>query len=105
MKNLVKIALLAGGIFSFTAGNAQTKKDTTVGQHIGHAAKKVGHATAHTAALGAAAVTDKKYDDKRGPHGESVYIDKHSRYFYVNKRGHRVYIKKSQIRDKSEFKN
>jgi hypothetical protein len=105
MKNLVKIALVAGGILSFSAGYAQTRKDTTVGQHIDHAAKKVGHTTAHAAALSAAAVTDKKYDNKRGPHGESIYIDKHSRYFYVNKRGHRVYIKKSQLRDKSEFKD
>ncbi|MDO3640635.1 hypothetical protein [Mucilaginibacter sp. L3T2-6] len=102
MKNLVKIALVAGGIFTFTAGNAQTHKDSTLGHQIGHAAKKVGHKTAQVAATGAAAVTDKKYDNKRGPHGESIYIDKHSRYFYVNKKGHRVYLKKSQLVDKSE---
>ena|ERR1700743_2218265 len=100
MKNFVKVALVAAGVFSFAAGHAQTKKDTTVGQKVGHAAKTVGHTTSHAAALGAAAVTDKKYDGKEGPNGETIYINKNSHYFYVNKKGHRVYLKKSQLRDK-----
>ena len=99
MKNLLKVALVAAGIFSFTAGQAQTHKDTTVGQHVGTAAKKVGHKTSQIAASGAAAVTDKRYDGKYGPHGELIYINKHDHCFYVNKKGHRVYIKKSQLLD------
>lgn len=100
MKNLIKVTLVAAGIFSFTASHAQTHKDSTVGHQIGTAAKKVGHKTSQIAASGAAAVTDKRYDEKYGPQGQTIYIDKHDRCFYVNKRGHRVYIKRSQLLDK-----
>jgi len=99
MKHLFKAALVAAGIFSFGAASAQTHKDSTVGQKIDKTATKVGHKTAQIAATGAAAVTDKKYDGKRGPHGEAIYINKHSHYFYVNKKGKRVYLKKSQLLD------
>ena len=101
MKNVFKIALVATGIFSFAQSHAQTThKDSTLGHKIGKDAKMVGHKTAHVAASGAAAVTDKKYDGKVGPQGQTVYINKYSHYFYVNSKGHRVYLKKSQLMDK-----
>ena len=102
MKNVLKVALVAAGIFSFAQAGAHSMPQDTVGKKIGHAAKKVGHTTAHVAALGAAAVTDKKYEGKQGPNGETIYINKHSHYFYVNKKGHRVYLKKSQLLDKPQ---
>jgi len=100
MKHLFKAALVAAGIFSFGAANAQTHKDSTLGHKIDKTATKVGHKTAQVAATGAAAITDKKYEGKMGPNGEAIYINKHSHYFYVNKKGHRVYLKKSQLLDK-----
>ncbi len=55
MKNLIKVALVATGIFAAAQVQAQTR-DTTLGQKIdkgtravGKAAKKVGNATATTA--------------------------------------------------------
>lgn len=55
MKNIIKVALLATGIFAAAQTQAQTR-DTTLGQKIdkgtrsvGKAAKKVGNATATTA--------------------------------------------------------
>lgn len=100
MKNVVKVALLAAGIFSFAQSHAQTHKDSTLGHKIGMTAKKVGHKTSEIAAKGASAVVDKKYDGKCGPHGETVYINDKSHYYYINKKGHRVYLKKSQLMDK-----
>jgi hypothetical protein len=100
MKNVIKVALVAAGIFAFANSNAQTHKDSTLGHKIGTTAKKVGHKTAHVAASGAAAVTDKRYHGKMGPDGQTIYINKNSHYFYVNKKGHRVYLKKSQLLDK-----
>jgi hypothetical protein len=91
MKNLFKVALLATGLFTATQGHAQTVKND---------AKAVGHKTSEVAAKGDAAVTDKRYKNKVGPHGETIYINKYSHYFYVNKLGHRVYLKKSELRDK-----
>jgi hypothetical protein len=100
MKNIVKLALLTAGVFSFACVSAQTHRDTTVGQKIDKTAHKVGHATAHAAASADAAITDKKYEGKCGPGGQTVYINKYSHYYYISKRGHRVYLKKSQLRDK-----
>jgi hypothetical protein len=127
MKNLLKLALVAAGVFTFAQSQAKPMaKDTTIGHKMSHTAKKVGHATASTAktvghatsetatkvahktsevaAKGAAAVADKKYEGKCGPHGEAVYINKDSRYFYVNKVGHRVYVKKSQLKNSADMK-
>ena len=72
------------------------KSDTT---KVGKATRDVGHQVSNTAANTDSRVVDKKYHDKRGPHGESVYINKFSRYYYINKKGHRVFIKKDQLRD------
>jgi len=93
MKNLFKVAAVATVLFAATQANAQTvKKD----------AQKVGHKTSEIAANGASTVVDKRYRDKRGPHGEIVYINKHSHYYYINKKGHRVYITKAQMTNEKE---
>ncbi len=101
MKNMIKVALVAAGIFTFGQSHAQTAhKDSTFGQKVNKTAKNVGHATAHAAATTESAIVDKKYDGKCGPGGQTVYINKYSHYYYISKRGHRVYLKKSQLMDK-----
>jgi hypothetical protein len=127
MKNLLKIALVAAGALIFAQSQAKpVSRDTTIGHKVSRTAKKVGHKTGETAktvgtataktaktvghktaevaAKGAAAITDKKYEGKCGPMGETVYINKDSKYFYVDKKGHRVYLKKSQLRDSKHMK-
>lgn len=99
MKNVLKTALVAAGIFTFGGVQARSMPQDTVGKKIDHAAKKVGHATAHAAATADAAVADKRYEGKYGPRGEAIYINKHSHYYYINKTGHRVFLKKSELRD------
>lgn len=100
MKTIIKVAMVATGIFTFANSNAQTHKDSTLTHKVGATATKVGHKTSQIAASGAAAVVDKKYEGKCGPNGQTVYINKHSHYYYINKKGHRVYLKKSQLMDK-----
>jgi len=102
MKNLIKVALVAVGVFSFGQSQARPmQSDTTkLGHKISKTAKKVGNATAHTAVAGESAVVDKVYEGKCAPGGQTVYINKHSHYYYVNKKGRKVYLKKSQIMDK-----
>ncbi|HEY5327649.1 MAG TPA: hypothetical protein VIJ27_11665 [Mucilaginibacter sp.] len=101
MKNLFKAAMLAAGIFAFTATHAQTThQDSSLGKKIGTRAKKVGYKTSNIAANGASMVVDKKYDGKCGPQGQTVYINDNSHYYFISKKGHRVYLKKSQLRDK-----
>jgi len=91
MKNSLKVALLAAGMFAATQGHAQStlSKDT-------HA---VGHKTSEIAAKSKAAIVDRKYVGRKGPGGQTVYIDKYSHYYYVNSKGHKYYMKKSQLRN------
>lgn len=112
MKNMFKVALFAASLFAVGQVKAQSSpKDSTLGHKISKTAKKVGHTTAKTAtkvghktselaAKGDAAVIDKKYDGKVAPGGQTVYINDKSQYYYVNKKGHRVYLKKSQLVNK-----
>jgi hypothetical protein len=120
MKNSVKMSLLA--VAMFTASQTFAQEHKTVDKKIGHAAKEVGHATgtaakkvghatgeaakdvghktSEVASKGAAAVTDKRYEGHWAPTGENVYIDEHHKYFYVDKKGHRQFITKMQMRTK-----
>lgn len=109
MKNLVKVALLATGIFAAAQTQAQTRRDTTLGQKIdktatkvgkatAKAAKKVGNKTSELASKGAAAVANKRYEGHWALTGELVYIDEYGKYFYVDKKGKRIFITKAQMR-------
>lgn len=111
MKKLFNAAMFAASLFAAGQAHAQTAKDSTLGHKISKTAKKVGHATAKTAtkvgnktaevaSKGASAVVDKKLDGKVAPGGQTVYINDKSQYYYVNKTGHRVYLKKSELVNK-----
>jgi len=96
--------MVAVGVFSFGQIQARPmQRDTSkIGHKISNTAKKVGNATAHTAVSGESRVVDKVYDGKSGPDGQTVFINKHSHYYYVNKRGRRVYLAKSELKNKPE---
>jgi hypothetical protein len=64
------------------------------------AVDKVGDKISEMAANAAAEVNDQMFTGKMGPDGQNVYIDKHDKYYYVNKEGHKVYISKSELKDK-----
>jgi hypothetical protein len=101
MKNILKVSLVAAAIFSFGKSQAQTAhQDPPVGQQIGTTAKKAGHKTSELAVNGESAVVDKRYRGKCGPNGQTVYINKYDHYYYVSKRGHKIYLKKTQLMDK-----
>lgn len=65
----------------------------STGKAVKKAAKDVGNKAAEVGAKGAAAVSDKALKDRKGPHGETVYVDKYDRKYYVNKKGKRIYLK------------
>jgi hypothetical protein len=112
MKKLFSTVLFAASMLAATHTFAQTHKDTaTIGQKVGTTAKKgwkatkktaskVGNKTAELASKGASAVNDKKYDAKVGPAGQTIYIDRNSAYYYVNKKGRHIYVPKAQLVDK-----
>ncbi|TSD62169.1 hypothetical protein FFF34_019525 [Inquilinus sp. KBS0705] len=83
-------------------GHATSSAAKDVGHATSTTAKKVGHKTSEVAAKGAAAVADKKYEGKAAPGGQSIYIDKNSAYYYINTKGHKVYVPKAELVDKPE---
>lgn len=70
------------------------------GKAVKHGAKKVGNEVAEQSSKGYSAVKDKIYSDKQGPNGETIYIDKHAKYYWVDEKGHKQYIAKSALRNK-----
>jgi hypothetical protein len=100
MKNVIKVALVAACVFSFGSLKAQTHEDPTLGHQINKTAKKVGNKTAELGAKGASAVVDKRYEGKMGPDGQTIYINNHSKYYYIDKKGMRVFLKKSELLNK-----
>lgn len=84
------------------ATNAQEQK-TEAGKAIDSTKKavKIGaNAVAEVSVKGGAAILDQKIKNKVGPYGKTVYINGKNKIYYVNTRGARVYIKKSQLRNR-----
>lgn len=79
--------------------NAQEKKES-VGQSISKTATKVGNKTAEIAVKGTAKVADKVYEGKQAPDGSDVYINGKNKKYYINKKGGKVYLKNSQIKNR-----
>jgi len=68
---------------------------------VDSAVKKAGNKTAELASKGKSSVVDEVYKDKVGPAGESpIYIDHDSKYYYVDKKGKKVYVSKSSLKNK-----
>lgn len=112
MKKLIGIPAFLFFVGLSSATYAQSKVDKaadkveesakTAGHEIKKGAKKTAHKTAEIASKGKAKVTDEVYKDKVGPNGQTVYIDNHSQYYWIDKKGHRHYVKETQLKDKDE---
>ena len=97
MKKLVGISIVVM-LAGFSSANAQStvkKAENTVSKD----AQKVGNKTAEISSKGKSKTIDKTYKDKEGPNGETIYIDKHSKYYWVDKKGHKVYLTKEELKD------
>lgn len=95
MKKLISIS-----VFTLLLGIANTGNAQDVKQDIKKGAKKVGNKTAEVSSKAKSKVVDKTYADKVGPDGQTIYIDKHSKYYWVNEKGNKIYVKKIQLKDK-----
>lgn len=84
------------------ATSAQEQK-TEAGKALdstGVAVKKGANAVAEVSVRGGATILDQRLKGKVGPYGRSVYRDGKDRIYYINKRGGKVYISKSQVKSK-----
>lgn len=83
-------------------GRAIGKGAKKTGHVVGKGAKKVGNKTAELASKGKAGVVDKVYEEKQGPKGQKIYIDKDSKYYWIDKKGHRHFVAESKLKDKND---
>lgn len=98
-------------VFALVAGQVSAQDSTTVGQDLKNASRKTGKAikkgadkvgkkTAEIASKAKSEVVDQTYEGKAGPDGEKIYIDSHSKYYYVDSKGHKQYVTEGQLKDK-----
>lgn len=99
MKKFIGITILAL-LVTFSSVNAQDT--TSVAKDVKKGAVKAGNKTAELASKGKNRITDKIYKDKVGPNGETIYIDKHSKYYWIDEKGRKVPISKSKLKDKQD---
>jgi hypothetical protein len=98
MKKLIGI-LTIGFLLSLSISvNAQAVEKTE--NAVKKGAKTVGNKTAEVASKGKSRVTDKVYKGKMGPNGETIYINDHSQYYWIDKKGHRHYISEASLKTK-----
>jgi len=99
MKKLTGILIIAALSMPFAA-NAQKKDSSHMKKDAQKIADTVSNRAKEAAAKSAATIVDKVYADKTGPGGETIYIDKHAKYYYINSEGEKVYITKSKMKEK-----
>ena len=90
------------GIIAFTTLLGLGSLQAQVKEDVNKAATKVGNKTEKAASKTKSAIVDNKYKDKVGPHGETIYIDHDSKYYYVNEKGRKIYVSKSKLKDKKD---
>jgi len=101
MKKLIGIFLLVVG-FGLTSNVQAQSKAKKAEEKVETGAKKVGNKTAEVTSKGKSKVTNTVYKDKVGPNGETIYIDDHNRYYWIDKKGHKNYIKEEELKNKTE---
>ena len=109
MKKLPGILCFALFLGLSSAAQAQETEESSVKQEVKKGAKKVkkgakkaGHKTAEIASKGKAEVTDQVYKEKVGPNGETIYMDNHSKYYWIDDKGKRHYVTESELKNKED---
>src|SRR5438876_2869104 len=100
MKKIIVLLAVAFFGFSFSVVAQENNKVKQAGHEVKKGATKVGNKTAEIASKGKAKVTDKVYKGKMAAGGQTIYIDDHARYYWIDKKGHRHYVTEAQLKDK-----
>ncbi len=65
-------------------------------------ASTAGNETAEMATKAKAKTTDKKSGEWVGPGGQTIYVDDASKYYWINEKGGREFVTRSQLRAKQK---
>jgi hypothetical protein len=99
-KNILTGLLSFGLLTSVALSTQAQEKKESIGDKIEKTAKKVGNKTAEVAVKGTSKVGDKVWEGKMAPDGTDVYINSKNRKYYVNKKGKKIFLKASQIKNR-----
>lgn len=101
MKKLTGILICIMMLSFSVQGLTPQKKDSSkLRREIKEAADTVSNKARKVAKKGVAKIVDKTYADKVGPQGQTIYINKHAQYYYIDNEGRKVYVTKDQLKDK-----
>ena len=110
MKKIILAGLIGGFIMIFspalkaqdttTAAQDVKKAAQKTGKAVKKTAKKVGNKTAEVASKSAAHVVDQVYKGKQGPDGQTIYINNESKYYWIDKKGHKNFITEAELKPK-----
>lgn len=84
------------------SANAQTKKNAVerTADKTGKVVTKAANKTAEVAVKGESKVADQVWKGKMAPNGSDVYINGKNEKYYVNKKGAKIWLKASQIKNR-----
>src|ERR1700748_1884226 len=100
--NKIFFTLLCGAALTLAApAFAQQSEGHAIGKTIKKTSDTISVKTKRTVKKGTAKIVDKTYSNKVGPDGQTIYIDKNSRYYYIDKKGNKAYVKKAALRNKT----
>ena len=99
MKNTILTLAIAAISFTVSAQEQKTEAGKAL-DSTGVAIKKGANAVAEVSVKGGATILDQRLKGKMGPYGRAVYRDGRDRIYYIDKKGAKVYISKSQLRVK-----
>ena len=94
-----KVAIIFLGLVALSYTVAAQEKDRSVGESVKEAGKTVAHETAEKASKAKSRIVDKVYEDKVGPRGETIYINEHSKYYWINEKGQKISISEARLKD------
>jgi hypothetical protein len=83
-------------------GNEIKEDADDAGQNIKDESRETGNRVSEAAAKVMATITDQRHADKVGPHGETIFIDNHGAYYYIDNDGNKVSVTKMQLKDKKK---
>ena len=83
------------------AGDEIREETNEAGEKIDDATDDTGDNLEKIGKSGAAHLKDERLESKEGPHGETIFINEHGQYYYIDdKSGERVNVEKSELKDK-----
>jgi len=104
------LLLLAAPAISYAQNHQSATQKVKTGVKKGYkgarkGVKKGAHEVAEQASEAKSDITDKEVESKMGPNGQDIFLSDDGRYYYVDGKGHHVYLSAGQLKNKPAKKD